>query len=85
MQEDGRYEPRDRVAVYTWINGVRLHGVTGTVVEVTVTMTRSPATECCSTHQAALSPVHDFLPSDLLEVGHLFDPLRDAADEGSQP
>jgi hypothetical protein len=76
-----RFVERDRVAVYTWINGVRLHGATGTVVGVGLDDGGVVRFRVLLDAAGSLSPVHDFLPADLLKVGRLFDPLLDAEAE----
>jgi predicted metal-dependent enzyme (double-stranded beta helix superfamily) len=83
--EQLRFEERDRVQVFSWVSGVRLHGTTGTGVEVHLDRDQVARYRVLLDAPGSLSPVHDFLPADLLKVGHLFDPLLDAADEGSQP
>ncbi len=80
-----RYEVRDRVQVFTWIGGVRLRGVSGTVVGVALDDDGVVRFRVLLDAAGSLSPVHDFLAADMLKVGRLFDPLLDAVDDGRLP
>ena len=80
-----RYDVRDRVQVFSWIGGVRLHGASGTVVGVALDGGGVVRFRVLLDAAGCLSPVHDFLAADLLKVGRLFDPVLDAVDEGSLP
>jgi hypothetical protein len=80
-----RFVERDRVEVYSWVDGVRLRGASGTVVGVELDHDSIVRYRVLLDAAGSLSPVHDFLTADLLKIGRLFDPLLDAVDDGYQP